>query len=230
MAALTCDELIAEVKDYIGRPTDTALITDTRVLRWLNEGQREIAEQVPGLTELEMKNLTSVDFSENSAYAMADWTSHLTDVTTSNRIAHIKDAWYIDGADSYRLKFYPTDDFDDNWPDPTNSDFQAFRPSSYTRRGDYIEVAPICATTYCDKTFRLDAYVYPTDFTATDSTHTSDLDNCDEGLINHAVWKAWAAIGRIDNAVSWKNRWDSWLDDLQANNDKMTSWIPNIYD
>ena len=54
--SLTVAEQIDEVKAAIGRDTDTTLITDTRVMRWLNKAQEEVAEQCPGLTVLDFKN------------------------------------------------------------------------------------------------------------------------------------------------------------------------------
>jgi hypothetical protein len=103
--ALGLTELIDEVKAAIGRDTDTTLITDTRVLRWLNKAQEDIAEKCPGLTALDFKNTTSVDFTDGQLeWPLSDWTSGLTsnvagtDNTTSNRICHLYGAYFSKGA------------------------------------------------------------------------------------------------------------------------------------
>ena len=227
--ALGCNELIDEVKAAIGRDTDTVLVTDARVLRWLNKAQEEIAEQCAGLTALDIKNTTSVDFTEVLSYALSDFTSSLDDITTANRICHIYSAYYLDGADSIRLQFMPLDDFDGEYPDPTHSDFSPDKPKYYTRRGGNLETYPLCSTANADTDFRLDGSVYPVDFTASDSTALSSLDHADDLLIAYAVFKAWAYIGKAEPAQLWLSKFNGLLEDYKRRNDVLHEWDANLY-
>ena len=54
--ALSCAQLTDEVQANTGRVGDTELVDTTRVTRWLNEGQRIIAEKVPALRPLMVDN------------------------------------------------------------------------------------------------------------------------------------------------------------------------------
>jgi hypothetical protein len=229
--ALGCNELITEVKAAVGRSTDTVQITDARVLRWLNKAQEEIAEQCPGLTALDMKNTVSVDFTTTLSYSLSEFTSHLSDVTTENRICHIYNAWFLNGADSVRLKFKPLDEFDADYPDPTSDDHEQNIPEYYTRRGNNIEVFPLPSSDWVDYDFRLDGSVYPIDFT-TDSTSASSLERADDLLIAYGVFKAWSYIGGETgkaNALAWYNLFESLLADYKKKNDVMHEWEANIY-
>ena len=227
--ALGCSELIDEIKSALGRDTDTELITDTRVCRWLNKAQEEIAEQCPGLTVLDMKNTTSVDFTVSLSFAMSEFTSSLSDITTSNRVCHIYGAAYIDGNESQHLQFMPQDDFDSDYLDPTSTDFAQGKPKYYTRRGNNIEVFPICLTANCDKDFRLDGSVYPIDFTAADSTALSSLERADDLLIAYAIFKAWTYIGKAEPAQLWLAKFNGLLEEYKRKNDVLHEWNANIY-
>jgi len=232
--SLTCAELITETKALIGRAGDTDYITDERVLRWINDAQREIAEKCIGLECLERKNTTSVDTTQKLSYALADWTFDVTvDATTTNRVCHVKAMYYLDGNESHQLVFKPKDEFDAEIIDPTNSDFDPwYKPERFTRRGDYVELYPLCASAYCNKNLRLDAYIYPPDFTGSASTRSSIIDNADKGLIAYAILEAWKHIGGQTgdaNAIKWSLVWDKWLEDFQAQNDNLHAWEANIY-
>jgi len=227
--ALTCAELIEECKAALGRGDDTTLITDDRVMRWLNKAQEEIAEQCPGLVALDFKNTTSVDFTTVLKYALSDFTSPLMDVTTENRICHIYRAYYQDGDESRKLQYVPLDEFDDRYIDPTSDDFYQGVPKYYTRRGGYIETYPVCSTAEQDKTFRLDGSVYPADFTATNSTASSTLDRADDLLIAYAVFKAWSYIGKGDTAAAWFQKFEMLLEDYKRRNNVMHEWDANLF-
>ena len=233
--ALTCAELITEVKAAIGRDTDTVLITDTRVLRWLNKAQEDIAEKCAGLLSMDFKNTTSVDFTQKLSWPLADWTSSNTsnvlgsDNTTSNHICHIKTAYYAFSSSSHRLQYVPLDDFDNRYIDPTNVDFSANEPLVFTRRGNNIEIAPGCSTTQTDKDFRLDGSLYPSDFTSTTSTAYSGLDRADDILIAYAIFKSWAYIGKKDEAQAWLSKYNGLLEEYKERNNVLHEWDANIY-
>lgn len=233
--ALGLTELISEVKAALGRDTDTVLITDARVMRWLNKAQEDIAEKCAGLVALDFRNTTSVDFTHSRSWSLTDWTSTLTtpisgaDVTTSNRICHIKSAYYCFSSSSHKLQYIPLDEFDDRYIDMTNDDFTGKEPLYFTRRGNNLEIAPGCSTTYVDKDFRLDGSLYPPDFTATDSTALSALDRADDILIAYAVFKAWAYIGKGEEAQAWLSKYNGLLDEYIARNNVLHEWDANVY-
>jgi hypothetical protein len=233
--ALGLTELVDEVKACIGRDDDTTLITDARVMRWLNKAQEDIAEKCAGLIALDFRNTTSVDFTHARSWALADWTSSITtplggaDVTTSNRVCHIKSAYYCFSSSSHKLQFIPLSEFDDQYIDMTNVDFTSKEPRYFTRRGNNLEIAPGCSTTEVDKDFRLDGSLYPPDFTATDSTALSALERADDLLIAYAVFKAWAYIGKKDDAQAWLAKYNGLLDEYKERNDILHEWDANIY-
>ncbi len=220
----------------LGRSTDTGVITDARVTLWLNEAQRDIAERIPGLLALDMKNTTSVDFTSKLEYSLSDFTSPLSDTTQQNRICHVFNVWYLDGNESEKLTFVPADDFDDQIVDPTHSDRSYnVKQRMWTRRGSKIEVYPLGATTNHDKNFRLDGQVYAQDFSddAWDSTsRTSDLEWADEGLIKYAEYKGWRAIGgdtgRANAAIA-RVEYNAWFDEYRTKHSSMPEWDANMY-
>lgn len=224
--ALSGAELISEVKALVGREGDTVLMDSTRVRRWLNEGQRKITEACPGLNCTYFKNTTSVDTTVVRSYAVTDWT---VGDSTNQEICHVLDMWYLDGNDTEKLIYLPIDEFDSEFPDFTHTDFNADQPMYWTRRGQYVEVAPRCATAYCDKDLRMDGNFYPDEITETASTHLLDLSNADEGVIRYAVAQAWGAIGKEDKYILWQQKFNDWLENYRNNNNLMPEWGNNLY-
>ena len=229
--ALTGENLVDEVQVACGRTGDTVLITDARITRWLNEGQRVIAEKVPGLHELTFKNTTSLDTTVQLSWPLSDVTSGLLDDTASNHVAHTFKVTYLDGNETRSLTYQPVDEFDCAYPDPTHTDIPHTQPVIWTRRGNSLEIMPLCLTEYCDKDWRFDFGFYPVDFTTNDSD-TSDLNDADEGLIAYAVWKAFVALGaeRATDAAVWRTEFYGWLEEYKDQNDTMPEWSGNWYE
>lgn len=228
---LGLDELITEVRSCLGRDTDDELVTDTRIIRWLNAAQEDLCEEVLGIPQLDMKNVDSVDTTEVLRYSLADWTSPLSDVTTENRVCWPMAVYYVDGEDSHLLDYLPVDRFDEVI-DPTNSDAETGKPLFWTRRGDSLELRPLSACSYCDMDLRLDGQVYAPDFTYGSSCE-SVIRGADEGLIRYAVWKGWEAIGgekgRMEQ-VNWKNKYEEWRNGFKAKTEiRAPQWDQNIY-
>jgi len=188
---MTGAELVDEVQALVGRTGDTALCDDTRCTRWLNEAQKEVVEKVPGIHNMVFKNTTSVDTTVVLSYALTDWT--VGDATTQSP-CHIFNVTYLDGNESVPLKYTHIDVWDEEFPDPTHSDVPVGIPQRWTRRGNAIEMIPLCATAYCDADIRLDGDFYAEDLT-TNTTSPSDISGADQGLILYAVAQAWGAIG-----------------------------------
>ena len=227
---MTGETLTDEIQALCGRGGDTQLITDARVTRWLNEGQRKIAEMVPGLHELTFKNTTSLDTTVQLSYPLADITSGFLDDTSSNHVVHVFDVVYQNGNETRWLKFRPIDEFDMMYPDPTHTDIPHTRPVSWTRRGNNVELMPLCLTEFCDKDLRFDVGFYPVDFTTNDSDE-SDLKDADEVLIAYGVWKSFVAIGaeRVTDAAVWKTEYSNLLEEYKDQNDTMHEWDGNWY-
>ena len=154
--SLTGENLVDEVRALVGREGsgDSGPITDTRVTRWLNEGQKRIAQECPGLPELDFRNPAIGDATGASTFTIATDTLNysIDDLTfsggtayndlTDEKVIFISNVWHVDGANSLRLRFMPTDEFDTFSIDPTSSDSVSDRPSRWTRRGNNIELAP----------------------------------------------------------------------------------------
>ena len=218
-----------EIQALSGRTGDTVLITDARCARWQNEAQKMIAEKVPGLHELTFKNTTSFDTTATLKWSIAEITSGLSDVTTEKRVAHVFDVFYLDGNRSKKLDYRPVDEFDVLYPDPTHSDIPHTLCKNWTRRGDYIEIMPLCLTEYHDDDLRFDVGVYPIDIT---DALSSSLNDADDGLIAYGVWKAFEAIGveKQADALKWKATYYEWLEDYKDQNDTMYEWDGNWYE
>jgi len=221
--------ITTEIQALCGRTGDTVLVTSARCLRWQNDAQRIIAEKVPGLHELTFKNTTSLDTTATLRWSLADITSGLSDITTENRIAHTFSAWYLDGNNSKKLTYVPVDEFDEMYPDPTNSDIPHTLCNVWTRRGNYVEIMPICLTEYHDDDLRFDVGVYPIELSAALS---SSLNDADEGLIAYGVWQAFIAIGaeKAMDAAVWRTKFYEWLEEYQSQNDTMHEWSGNWYE
>ena len=228
---MTETALVDEIQALCGRTGDTVLVTDARVTRWINEAQRVIAENVPGLHELTFKNTLSLDTTAVLRWSLADITSGLSDDTSVNRIAHVFAVHYLNGLESKKLTYIPVDEFDEIWPDPTHSHVPVNICSVWTRRGNYVEIMPLCVTAYHDDDWRFDVGVYPREFTTNDTT-ASDLNDADEGLIAYGVWQAFVAIGseKATDAAIWRTTFYEWLDDYKGQNDTMHEWNGNLFE
>lgn len=227
-----CSELISDVRNEVGREEDTVLITEEWVMMHLNKAQEEIAERCLGLHALEIKNTTSVDFTEQLSWSLSEFTSSIDDSTSVNRICHVRQLFYLDGNESVRLDFMPLNDFDDRFPDPTHTDSETGIPKYWTRRGNTIEIYPLSSCAYCDNDMKLTGSVYPPDFTAVDSTMATSLERADDGLVHYAVWEAWKKIGGDKgktNAVFAKSAWEGWLAEYRERNDLLHEWDANVY-
>ena len=121
-----------------------------------------------------------------------------------------------------------TDEFDEMYPDPTHTDIPHTQPTHWTRRGNTIEMFPLCLTTYCDKDLRFDGDFYAGDFTTNDAS-SSDITGADEGLIMYGVARAWEAIGDQKTSFVWDKKFDIWLDDFKAQNDDLDEWDGKMF-
>jgi len=239
--ALSCAEMIDEIQARVGRPGTTVLIDTTFLTRRINEGQKTIAEQISLIPSLVFKNTTSLDTTGTITYNLSDISAG---DYTSQPVCHVTDVWYLDGNETRRLTFKPTDEFDQEHPDPTHSDEHFAKPAQWTLRNRTIEMYPYCASSYWNKNIRVDGDFYPREF-STDSTNTSDISRSDEGLILYGVWQAWKAIGigtpgvqvqAIEAEKAFSNPEPSygenygWLEQFRNENEKLIAWSGNFYD
>lgn len=229
------DELIDEVQVACGRSGDTELVTDTRVIGWLNEAQKEISERVPGLLALDLNEVNAFTcVSETPSYSLLDVTNsrnHLEDATSYNWVNHIFYIYFRNGSSSYRLDFRPNETFDGGLIDPTSEDNATSKPRKWARRGDDIFMYPLCDDVNTGTPLRMVGSWYPLDFTLGSSCQ-SDLDDADEGLILWATMKAWGRIGNDKgrkNTGLWRVMFENWLDRYKDQNNLMHEWDANLY-
>lgn len=243
--AMYGSELIDEVRAHVGREgsADAGVITDARVCRWINEGQRQIAEKVPGILALTYKCNTSVDATATLAYPLSDWTIPLysPDATTTNIVNHIHALHILDGINSKEIEFVHTDVWDEI-ADPTSTDYGTDQPTYYTRRGGNLEIRPLASSGYYDQILRLDADFYPEDYTTTGTDATAHIPDADEGLIMYGTAKAYRAIGDTNSIKKAKELEfqfsnpdprpgdkQGWLEDFKQQNDELQEWDGDLY-
>ena len=239
--ALTGEQLVDEVRAMVGREgaTNSGVITDARVTRWLNEGQREICERIVGINNMLFRNTDSLTTSADMTYAISDITigDKVADPTDIEVVNHIYGIHYIDGANSVRMQFVHTDEWD-KVTDPTSSDFGTQKPIVWTRRGDVLEIRPIPSAAFIGKNLRIDGDAYAGDFTTNDAS-ASDISDVDEGLIRFATAKAWGAIGDLVQEDIWMKKFtnlnplggerEGWLELYKRKNDELHEWNGDVY-
>ena len=226
--ALTGAGLTDEIQAVTGRTTDgESLVTTARCARWLNEGQEKIARECVNLECLNFSNRDSIDTTQTLKYSVNDIT--VGDTSTMERVNRVFRVYYLNGLESTELTYMFTDEFDAEYPDPTHTNVPKNIPTHWTRRGNYIEIFPLCQTAYCDKDLRFVGDFWPHDLTTDDPTY-SDICDGDKGLIAYGAYKAWGAIGNIIEEVKWKKKFEEWLNEFKTDNDTLHEWGGNMYD
>lgn len=231
--ALTGEELEDEVRTLVGRAgSDTqGVITDTRVTRWLNESQVDIAEACPGLEDKKIYDTSSFSCaSDTPSYSFASFCD-------GYKVCYEQELWFWDGNDSFLLDYLPPDEFDSEYPDFTSTDYSPTKPKAWTRRGSAFYVAPLMDETYTGTTLRFVYAAYAQDFTTNDA-NTSQIANIDDGLIYYGTAKAWGAIGNKGKQDEWMLKFSNtnpnaefgWLERFKAHNDSMQAWDGLIFD
>lgn len=228
--------MIAEVRNNVGRPTDSTVITDTRVTRWLNVAQREIVKEIVGLVGRDTKDITSLDLvSDQYSYSIA---------SLSPKVAHVLNLYYYDATsgstETRQLDYLALDEYDKRFPKPELVD--ADKPFKWTRRGNTVEIAPKPSTTYSDdadvKVLRIDYTSYAPDLSSgSDTSELSAMEDADDGLIYYATARAWETIGVDDKFLLWMRKFtvpeDStgkkgWLQRYKEKSDTMIAWDGQI--
>jgi hypothetical protein len=202
---MTLTELITEVQALTGREDDTVLITQARVVRFLNDAQDVIARACVGHLDLETKDADAITIATGTySYSFAAITP---------AVLHLLDAYYMDGAQSYKLCYRDTADFDEDYPDPT---VYSGTPSEWTRRGSSIEVYPLPTSAENGKYIRLNYTKAPTAFSVSSLSASCTMTDADKGLIYYAVSEAFRAIGGHQaEADDYKKWFYEWLGDYR---------------
>jgi hypothetical protein len=237
--SLTLTEMIAEVRSNVGRLTDTTVITDTRITRWLNDAQRHIVREIVGLVGRDVKDITSLP----CAVGVYEYVIAFFDPA----IAHLLSVYYYDSTsgstESAILDYLTLDEFDTRFPRPER--VERGKPRIWTRRGNKIEIMPIPSSSYSEGSgksvnLRLDYTGYATDMTtASDISELSVMENADEGLLYYATAKAWEKIGGTGEQLFalWMNKFTNptdqsgkkgWLERYKEKSDTMLAWDGNI--
>lgn len=234
--SLTLTEMIAEVRNNVGRPTDTTVITDARITRWINDAQKHVVREIVGLVGRDVKDITSLDLvSSQLSYSLASITP---------KVAHVLRLYYYDATsgstETMKLDYLTLDEFDDRFPRPDA--ITEDKPFKWTRRGNAIEVMPIPSSAYSDdpgnKVLRLDYTAYAPDLSgASDTSELSTMEDADEGLMYYATAKAWETIGKEDKYQLWNRKFTfpndpqdkfGWLERYKLKSDAMIAWDGNI--
>jgi hypothetical protein len=225
--SLTLTEMITEVRSNVGRLTDTTVITDTRITRWLNDSQRRIVREIVGLVGRDVKDITSLDLvSDQLSYNISGFTP---------KIAHILKVFYYDATsgstETTNMDYLALDEFDESFPRPDEVDTN--KPNAWTRRGNTIEVIPIASATYSDdpgnKVLRVNYTAYAPDLSgAGDESELSAMEDADEGLLYYGTSKAWEMIGVEDKHLLWMQKYTKWLEKYKEKSDAMIAWDGNI--
>jgi hypothetical protein len=234
--SLTLTEMIAEVRSNVGRLTDTTVITDTRITRWLNDSQRHIVREIVGLVGRDVKDITSLSLvSDQLSYDISSITP---------KVAHMLKAFYYDAntgsTETSNMDYLALDEFDEKFPRPDV--ITTDRPRSWTRRGNSIEVIPIPSATFADdpgnKVLRINYTAYAPDLSgASDESELSIMEDADEGLLYYATSKAWEMIGSDAKYILWMQKFTrpndpegkaGWLERYKEKSDAMIAWDGNI--
>jgi len=218
--AKTCADMITRVKALIGRSTASGTLSlDPIILDELNEAQLEIVRRSPRLTDLQVKDITTLDAATDT------YSYDISSSTFTIPIAHLRDVWVMDGEDSQWLRFMDRHEFDRRYP--SVSDIASALPDFYTRRGDTIEFNCPIKSDYNGNAIRVDYCKWATPFASTDSTEASDLVDADKGLILFAVAGTLRTIAKGDTrmlqrATIERGYFEDWLGKYQAYHDIMT--------
>lgn len=217
--AKTCTQLIARVKQLIGRSgnVNDTLDIDNIILDALNEAQINIVRKIPNIMELQVKDTTTLDAITNQ------YEYNLSGFTIA--IAHLMSVWIMDGTSSRRLKYKSKDDFDRLYPDV--SAIGAGMPDCYTRRGNKIEFNCPVSVDYNGYAIRVDYCKWATDFASTTSTSASVLSQADQGLILFAWSEALRVLAKgnaslVAIAQEKKMLFNEWLDEYSDYHDLQT--------
>jgi len=218
--ALTLSELITEVQALTGREDDAELITQARVVRFLNMAQDEIVKTCFGHIDLETKDADAITLAtETYSYSFASLTPE---------VFHLLDVFYMDGSMSKKLHYRDTEDFDEDHPDPTL--FSGI-PTEWTRRGATIEIYPIPSESEDGKYLRVDYTKVPTAFSTSSLTATCNMAMADQGLVYFAVSEAFKSIGgHPQESADYRNDFYTWLEEYRRLKDgRYLSMLSNLF-
>lgn len=207
---MTLSELITEVQALTGRENDTVLITQARVIRFLNEAQADISKNCLGHLDLETK--------DSDAITMVAGTYEYSFASLTPAVLYPLRLFYMDGAASQQLEYLDTDEFDEDFPNPAS--LASGIPTEWTRRGSTIEIYPVPTASEAGKYIRLDYTKKPTPFAVASLSASCSMLDADQGLLYYAISEAFAAIGSKDaDSVSFKQRYLAWIEDYRKDKD-----------
>ena len=128
-------ELISEVRTLLGKGSDTNLVTTDRVGRWLNDAQRKIVRENPGLRDVHVLDETAF-WITSSTYKY-----ELSGLTYD--IAHLRRFWCHDPGYKKHYRIDPVPGGNEYWDahlgDPSYSASGGY-PTYYFRRGEVLEL------------------------------------------------------------------------------------------
>lgn len=220
---LTLTELADEVRNETGTIDDTELLTATRVYKYLDWAQREIARRVVGLYDLHVESTTDI------ALATDTKTYSLSSLTYP--ICHLHRIRMIDTsslANCRDLEFMPTDEYDRKYPYPEG--LGSSYPIIYTRRGSVLEIYRIPSSDFDTLPLYLDYSKWPARLTV--ATDEPEITDADEVIIAGGVYRAYRAMGHAyrEEAMFRRAEFDQILDQWSQQQIRLLDWPAQLYD
>ncbi|TSA52230.1 MAG: hypothetical protein D4R45_07280 [Planctomycetaceae bacterium] len=211
--ANTVTQNVTEVQALCGRENDDVLITTARVVSFLNFAQDRIIRRCPGHIDLETKDADAITLVASTfSYSFAG--------LSSPSVAYPLRLFYMNGTASKMLNYKDTDEFDEDYPSP--SDGATGIPEIWTRRGYTVEIYPIPSSSEAGDYLRLDYTGKPTAFSTGSMTATCSMTDADEGLIFFALSEAFSAIGGKDqDAAKYRAKFEDWLEGYRMDKDTL---------
>ncbi len=220
---MTLTELADEVRNETGTIDDTELLTATRVYKYLDWAQREIARLVTGLYDLHIQSTSEIILATDvKSYALS---------LLTYPIAHLHRVRMVDTSNLGNcrdLEFMPLDEYDRKYPCPEGLD--SAQPIIYTRRGSSFEIQRIPSSSYNALPLYLDYSKWPARLTV--ATDEPEITDADEIIIAGGVYRAYKAMGHAyrEEAMFRKAEFDQILDQWSAQQTRLLDWPAQLYD
>lgn len=172
-------ELIQEVQGYMSRNTSDVHITTARVGRWVNQAQRKIVMDNPGLRDVHKVDKTTWTLATDQyEYDMSDFSTF--------PIAHLLSIKYIDTTGTNYKVIPPYQGGVIQWDEdyPYIPEFTTGIPEEYIRRGNTVEIYPAPSSSENTMPLWVEYSYLPALMTGTDATALTDFD---EAIIQMSI-------------------------------------------
>jgi hypothetical protein len=223
MGSLTGQNLIDELKFLLQGRDDTGdVVTDARLLRWVNWSYNHVCyPNVHKHREL-MTNYDASLATSDGSYAIDSSTVgyHINAVVS---VTHFESATIADTTTRNRLRPRSYSWFE-------NRNITTGKPSRYAIDGTTLYLDPVPTSTYNSQQLRVRLYREPADLSVSTSTVLSDV--WDEVILQGAKWRAERDIGYREIAELTKQDFAALLNEFQEKWQLETfeeiEWMPGV--